>query len=67
MKKDFIEKVKRGIIVDTRKYRYYCNYTGHGCIIRRCPIEYLGRTAALGPWEVITDETEARYDEATPE
>ncbi len=55
MTKEFLAKVMREVILDTRKYRYYAKDTGHGIIVTRCPIDWLGTTAALEPWEIVYD------------
>lgn len=51
MKKDFIERVKREGIVDTKGYRYVVdNENGQ---IKRLPLEDLDTTAAIDSWEVV--------------
>lgn len=49
MKKEFIERVIREGIVDTRKYRYVIKWRGYGTCgeIRRIPLKYLDTTKAL--------------------
>lgn len=47
MKKEFIERVKREMIVDTRKYRYECYNLGNYCRITRIDRDLLDRPAAL--------------------
>lgn len=56
MKKDFIEKLRKEGIVDTKTYRYNLIDTGHGIYIERIRREYLGTTAAINGWEVVHDE-----------
>ena len=53
MKKEFVEKVMRELIVDTRKYRYIFADCCDRSEIRRLPLEYLDRTAALDGWETV--------------
>ena len=53
MKKEFVEKVMRELIVDTRKYRYICADCCDHSEIRRLPLEYLDTTAALDVWETV--------------
>lgn len=53
MKKEFVEKVMRELIVDTRKYRYFCADCCDRSEIRRLPLEYLDTTAALYGWETV--------------
>ena len=53
MKKEFVKKVMRELIVDTRKYRYICVDCCDRSEIRRLPLEYLDRTAALDGWETV--------------
>lgn len=53
MKKEFVKKVMRELIVDTRKYRYICADFCDRSEIRRLPIEYLDTTAALDGWETV--------------
>ena len=64
MKKEFIEKVKREQIVDTKNYRYRVqDWNGtrtQKLQILRLPIEDLGTTAAIDGWEVV-------YEEGDPE
>ena len=43
---EFLKRVKRERIVDTKKYRYYCENDYDGRIMR-VPIEYLNTTAVL--------------------
>ena len=43
----------RELIVDTRKYRYICADCCDRSEIRRLPLEYLDRTAALDGWETV--------------
>ena len=62
LSKEFIAKVIRESIVDTRKYRYvHKEYCYHECIMR-LPIEYLGTTKAIDGWEIVWEEAyEADY------
>lgn len=63
MTKKFERKLRENHVVDTRKYRYiaedvqYCSEVGGelhaGLIIKRCPIENLGTTAAINGWETV--------------
>lgn len=56
MKREFIQRIFREGVVDTRKYRYvikwYCDTYGE---IRRLPLEYLDTTRALNKdnWELM--------------
>ena len=60
MKKEFVEKVKREGIVDTKSYRYrtaICNGARTQKLqILRLPIEGLDTTAAIDGWEVVYEE-----------
>lgn len=60
MKKEFVEKVKREQIVDTRNYRYrtaiWNGARTQKLQILRLPIEDLGTTAAIDGWEVVYEE-----------
>ena len=51
MTRKFIEKVKLYGVVDTRKYRYLCDYN-NGCIMR-LPIRWLDTTHAINEWETV--------------
>lgn len=53
MKKEFIEKVKRDIIVDTKNYRYI--YDGSTNCINRINKNKLDTTAVLFEWETIKE------------
>ena len=53
MKKEFVEKVMRELIVDTRKYRYICADCCDQIESRLLPREYLGRTDELDGWETV--------------
>ena len=58
MKKEFIKRVIREEVVDTKKYRYVIKwkYFGTCGIIKRIPLKCLGTTAVLDDdnWEFIT-------------
>ena len=41
MRKSFIEKVLRDVIVDTRKYRYIVSEEFAYLVIKRIPLQYL--------------------------
>lgn len=57
MTKAIRERVMRGEIVDTRKYRYVLkgcqNHENQWAEIRRLPIEYLDTTSAFSKWETV--------------
>ena len=53
MNKQFIEKVKREGIVDTKNYRYICKAFADHVEIRRIRLEYIDTTAALTEWETV--------------
>jgi len=49
MKKEFLNKVLREGVVDTKNYRYVCRYDG----IYRIKLEHLNTTAAYTEWEKV--------------
>lgn len=53
MTQEFIEKVIRERIVDTKTYRYIVKDVGDHMEIRRLPISKLDTTAALSGWEIV--------------
>lgn len=57
MKRDFIERVIRERVVDTRKYRYTIKerqtVTEQYAEIRRLPLSDLDTTAAIDGWETV--------------
>lgn len=53
MRKDFIEKIKKEHIIDTKKYRYVFEGTWDYAYIKRLPIKYLDTTRAINDWETI--------------
>ena len=53
MKKEFIKRIKRELIVDTRKYRYRGWNVEGEFIIQWLPIDYLDRPAAIGGWKTV--------------
>lgn len=57
MKKDFIDRVIREGIVDTKAYRYIRkdvnNATEQWMEIRRLPLSALDTTAAIDGWETV--------------
>ena len=57
MTKNFIAKVLREGMVDTRNYRYLAeaesSATEQWHVIKRVPMADLGTTAAIDGWEVI--------------
>ena len=55
MKKEFIERVIRERVVDTRKYRYVCHFGWTHASIRRMERRVLGTTAAYDRWEVVKE------------
>jgi hypothetical protein len=59
MKKEFIEKVLRELIVDTKQYRYIrkdCSDAAEQWLeIRRLPLTGLDTTAAIDGWETVYD------------
>lgn len=56
MKKEFIEKVIREGIVDTKDYRYICK----GNTIKRLPIASLDTTTAIDGWETVYTMDDAK-------
>lgn len=60
MKKEFVEKVKREGIVDTKSYRYRTairnGADAQKLQILRLPIEDLDTTSAIDGWEVVYEE-----------
>ena len=68
MKREFIDKVRNAVFYDTKKYRYRAQIVARGPFERhlplvRLPLESLGTTDALGPWEVWHEELDAYVDE----
>jgi len=61
MTKDFIKRVKREMIVDTRRYRYVGGEVGGEYTIKRIDIDLLDRTAALDrkSWQIVYREERA--------
>lgn len=59
MKKDFVRRVKREGIVDTRKYRYAGGEAGGEYTIKRIDIDLLDRPAALdrNKWQIVYRES----------
>ena len=55
MKKEFIERVIREYIVDTRKYRYIYQIDGDVARIKRIERFLLGTIAAYDRWEVVME------------
>lgn len=57
MKKEFLERVRRERVVDTRKYRYVLDtdIRLERPLIKRLPIEELDTTAAIDGWEVVKE------------
>ena len=57
MKKEFIRRIFREGVVDTRKYRYVIKWCAYGTYgeIRRIPLKYLDTTKALDKdnWELV--------------
>lgn len=53
MKKEFIEKVFRNNVVDTRKYRYRMGFAFTNTYIFRIALKDLGTTAE---WELVYKE-----------
>ena len=53
MTKAFIDKVIREDIVDTKNYRYAFRADKTRAVVERLPINQLGTTAAIEPWEVV--------------
>lgn len=53
MKKDFIERVKKERIVDTKTYRYVVDEEMGQ--IKRLPIKNLDTTAAIDGWESVAN------------
>ena len=58
MTKDFEKKVWKYGSVDTKGFRYLLRETARGMAIVRLPIEKLGTTAALEPWETVKEYNE---------
>lgn len=61
MTKDFIKRVKREMIVDTRRYRYVGGEAGGEYTIKRIDVDLLDRTAALDRknWKIVYREERA--------
>ena len=55
MKKQFIERVLRELIVDTRTYRHIVRWDGNVAKIFRIPLAYLDTTAAIDGWEFVAE------------
>jgi hypothetical protein len=53
MTQQFVDKIIREGIVDTKNYRYITKECGDHLEIRRLPIEKLDTTAALSEWETV--------------
>lgn len=53
MKKEFIEKIMRERIVDTKNYRYAVKECGDHAEIQRIPASKLDTTATLNDWETV--------------
>ena len=53
MKEEFLKRVLKEKIVDTRKYRYTLQETCLFTDIVRLPIEYLDTPKAYEPWERV--------------
>lgn len=53
MTKEFLNKVKREGIVDTKNYRYVHIGYGYKELIKRLPIDWLDTTLAIDGWEII--------------
>ena len=60
MMKDFIERVKREELVETKKYRYirkeFHDVDSFGIRIERLPLTALGTTDAINGWETVYEE-----------
>ena len=61
MKEDFLKRVLREKIVDTRKYRYTLQETYLCTDIVRLPIEYLDTPKAYEPWELVCSYVKQNY------
>lgn len=58
MKKEFIEKIIRAGVLDTRKYRYiFQQHADRPACIVRCPLEMVGTTLMLDPDNFTTVHT----------
>ena len=53
MKKEFIDKVIKNGVVDTKKYRYIYSVSAEKAEIRRIAIDLLDTTATINSWEVV--------------
>lgn len=53
MNKNFISRVMREGIVDTKIYRYRLVEDPSGYFIQRLPLSALNTTAALDGWEIV--------------
>lgn len=53
MTKAFEERVKKEMIVDTKKYRYVMKETPDFYGIKRIELNKLDTTAALTDWEIV--------------
>jgi hypothetical protein len=60
MKKDFIEKVLRERIVDTKQYRYVAKVKDGKQYINRLPVADLDTTSAIDGWKTVWSEDEPR-------
>jgi len=61
MKKEFIEKVLRERIVDTKQYRYVAKVKDGKQYINRLPVADLDTTAAIDGWETVWSEKMKQY------
>lgn len=60
MKKEFVDKVIKNGVVDTKKYRYVYSASAEKAEIRRIAIGLLDTTATIDGWEtvkVVNDRT----------
>lgn len=53
MTREFLNKVKRLGVYDTRNYRYIARACGEYMHIERLPLKDLGTMSAFDDWEVV--------------
>ena len=53
MKKEFVDKVIKNGVVDTKKYRYVYSVSAEKAEIRRIDINLLDTTGTIDGWEIV--------------
>lgn len=53
MTREFLNKIRRLGVYDTRKYRYVTRVCGEYLHVERIRINALDTVAAMDPWEVV--------------